>query len=136
MYTTQKTAVKKLLAVAMAIAMALTMTVSAFAAEIQPFYDSEVNITGRVSASSQTYSVTVQAPAGTTQVKMEATLYQKQLIGRKEISSMSASASSARCSQSKSAAIQTGKTYVIEVTAEVYSGGTWDTIEKTITVKT
>ena len=49
---------------------------------------------------------------------------------------MSASASSARCSQSKSAAIQTGKTYVIEVTAEVYSGGAWDTIEKTITVKT
>ena len=116
--------------------MALTMTVSAFAAEIQPFYDSEVNITGRVSASSQTYSVTVQAPAGTTQVKMEATLYQKQLIGRKEISSMSASASSARCSQSKSAAIQTGKTYVIEVTAEVYSGGAWETIEDTITVKT
>ena len=136
MYTTQKTAVTKLLAIAMTIAMALTMTVSAFAAEIQPFYDSEVNITGRVSASSQTYSVTVQAPAGTTQVKMEATLYQKQLIGRKEISSMSASASSARCSQSKSAAIQTGKTYVIEVTAEVYSGGVWETIEDTITVKT
>ena len=67
---------------------------------------------------------------------MEATLYQKQLIGRKEISSMSASASSARCSQSKSAAIQTGKTYVIEVTAEVYSGGVWETIEDTITVKT
>ena len=116
MYTTQKTAVTKLLAVAMTIAMALTMTVSAFAAEIQPY--------------------NADATKVTTKVEFDATLYQKQLIGRKEISSMSASANGRTCAKSKSAAIQTGKTYVIEVTAEVYSGGAWDTIEKTITVKT
>ena len=34
----------KFLSIAMVIAMALTMTVSAFASDIQPFYDSEVNI--------------------------------------------------------------------------------------------
>ena len=49
---------------------------------------------------------------------------------------MSASSNSARCSKSPSAAIEKGKTYVIEVTAQVYSGGAWDTIEETITVKT
>lgn len=136
MYTTQKTAITKLLAVAMTIAMALTMTVSAFAAEIRPFYNEEVVIAASVSTASKMYTVTVQAPAGTTQIKMDATLYQKQLIGRKQISTMSGSASGARCSKSKSAAIQTGKTYVIEVTAQVYTNGSWDTVEDTITVKT
>ena len=136
MYTTQKTAVTKLLAVAMTIAMALTMTVSAFAAEIQPYNADATKISGSVNAGSKTYSVVVTAPSDATKVKFDATLYQKQLIGRKEISSMSASANGRTCAKSKSAAIQTGKTYVIEVTAEVYSGGVWDTIEKTITVKT
>ena len=46
MYATRKTAVSKLLAIAMAIAMALTMTVSAFASDVQPYYDSETTITG------------------------------------------------------------------------------------------
>lgn len=81
-------------------------------------------------------TVTVQGPSSVTKVKMEATLYQKKLIGREEISTMSASSNSARCSKSQSAAIEKGKTYVIEVTAQVYSGGAWDTIEETITVKT
>ena len=101
--------------------LALTMTVSAFASDVQPYYDSET---------------TVQGPSSVTKVKMEATLYQKKLIGREEISTMSASSNSARCSKSQSAAIEKGKTYVIEVTAQVYSGGAWDTIEETITVKT
>ena len=49
---------------------------------------------------------------------------------------MSASASGRTCSKSQSAAIEKGKTYVIEVTAQVYVGGAWDTIEETITAKT
>ena len=89
-----------------------------------------------MNAGAQTYSVTVMAPSDATKVKFDATLYQKQLIGRKEISSMSASANGRTCSKSQSAAIESGKTYVIEVTAQVYSGGVWDTIEKTLTVKT
>ncbi|MCB6899585.1 hypothetical protein LI036_05550 [bacterium 210917-DFI.7.65] len=136
MYATRKTAVSKLLAIAMAIAMALTMTVSAFASDVQPYYDSETTIAGKVNVSSKTFTVTVQGPSSVTKVKMEATLYQKKLIGREEISTMSASSNSARCSKSQSAAIEKGKTYVIEVTAQVYSGGAWDTIEETITVKT
>ena len=36
---------------------------------------------------------------------------------------------------SKSAAVESGKTYVIEVTDQAYSGGAWDTIEQTITAK-
>ena len=120
----------------MTIAMALTMTVSAFAAEIRPFYNEEVVIAASVSTASKMYTVTVQAPAGTTQIKMDATLYQKQLIGRKQINTMSESASGARCSKSKSAAVELGKTYVIEGTAQVYTNGSWDTVEDTITVKT
>lgn len=120
----------------MAIAMALTMTVSAFASDVRPLYDSETSIIGSVNVSSQTCSVKVSGPLDATKVKLDATLYQKQLIGRKEISSMSASASGRTCSKSQSAAIEKGKTYVIEVTAQVYVGGAWDTIEETITAKT
>ena len=116
--------------------LALTMTVSAFASDVQPYYDSETTIAGKVNVSSKTFTVTVQGPSSVTKVKMEATLYQKKLIGREEISTMSASSNSASCSTSQSAALEKGKTYVIEVTAQVYSGGAWDTIEETITVKT
>ena len=49
---------------------------------------------------------------------------------------MSASASGRTCAKSQNAEVESGKTYVIEVTAQVYSGGTWDTVERTITVKT
>ena len=84
MYATRKTAVSKLLAIAMAIAMALTMTVSAFASDVQPYYDSETTIAGKVNVSSKTFTVTVQGPSSVTKVKMEATLYQKKLIGREE----------------------------------------------------
>ena len=136
MYTTQKTAVTKLLAVAMTIAMALTMTVSAFAAEIRPWYADETIITGGVNAVSKTYSVKVRSSSDTKQIKMDATLYQKQLIGRKQISTMSKNVNGYICSANKSAAIEEGKTYVIEITAQVYSGGSWETIEDTITVKT
>ena len=126
----------KFLSIAMVIAMALTMTVSAFASDIQPWYADETVISGAVDAGSKTYSVTVRSSSDTTQIKMEATLYQKQLIGRKQISTMSKNVNGYSCSQSKSAAIENGKTYVIEVTAQVYSDGAWDTVKKTITAKT
>ena len=126
----------KFLSIAMVIAMALTMTVSAFASDAQPYNADATKVTALVNVGAQSYSVTVTAPSDATKVKFDATLYQKQLIGRKEISSMSASANGRTCAKSQSAAIESGKTYVIEVTAEVYSGGAWDTIEKTITVKT
>ena len=133
MYNT-RTFGSKLIAVAMVIAMALTMTVSAFAADgdIQPYYDTRAMITGRVNASAKTYTVTVQCPADTTKVKFTATLCQ----GNQEISTMTASANTFICSKSKSAAIKKGKTYVIKVTAQAYSGGSWDTINQSITVKT
>ena len=132
----KKTIASRIVAFTMAIAMALTMGVSAFAVEYQPYNADDTTIKGNVSATAQTYSVTVTAPSDTTQIKMEATLYQKQLIGRKEISSMTGSTYTWKCTKSQSAAIEKGKTYVIEVTAQVYSGGAWDTVEETITVKT
>ena len=87
-------------------------------------------------SNAKTYSVSVVAPSDATKVKFDATLYQKQLIGRKQVDTMSAEASGHSVSKNKSASIESGKTYVVEVTAQVYSGGAWDTIEKSITVKT
>lgn len=135
MYTRKFTA-SKLFAAVLAAAMLLTMTVSAFASEIQPYYDSEISITGSVGVTSQVYTVTVQAPSDTTKTKFDATLYQKQLIGRKKISSTSASANSSRCVKVQSATIQTGKTYEIEVSAQVYYDGAWHDADATITAKT
>lgn len=136
MYQTKTRTTSRLLAIAMALAMVLTLTVSAFASTVQPAYVEETSISATVNATSKTYTVTVQAPSGTSKVKFDATLYQKKLVGRTEISSVSSSANGSRCAKSQSASIESGKTYVVEVTAQIYSGGTWDTIEKTITVKT
>ena len=135
MYTRKLTA-SKLFAVVLAAAMLLTMTVSAFASDVQPYYDTEISISGSVDASSQLYTVTVQAPSDTTKTKFDATLYQKQLIGRKKISSTSASANGSRCVKVQSAAIETGKTYQLEISAQVYYDGAWHDAEGTITAKT
>ena len=102
--TASKT-MSKVIAIAMVIAMALTMTVSAFASEIQPYNADATQITASVSYASQTYSVTVQAPAGTTKINASATLYQKTLFGYKEIDSMTANVSSWKCVKSQSATI-------------------------------
>lgn len=123
------------IAIAMAIAMALTMTVSAFATPPQPYNADSTVISGTVSYSNQIYRINVSAPAGTTKVNASATLYQKTLLGYKEIDSMTASSNSRTCTKSKSATIEQGKTYKIEVTAEIYSGGKWDTIQRSVTAK-
>lgn len=123
----------KLLAIAMAIAMALTMAVSAFAV---PYNNDATQIIGSVSYAGQSYSVTVNAPPGTTKINVDATLYQKTLLGRKEIDTMTSSSNSAKFVKSKSVTIEKGKTYILEVTADVYSGGSWDTLEASVTAKT
>lgn len=135
MYT-RKLAASKLFAIVMAPAMLLTVTVSAFASEMQTYYDTEISISGSVDASAQLYTVTVQAPSDTTKTQFDATLYQKQLIGRKKISSTSASANGSRCVKVQSATIQTGKTYEIEISAQVYYDGAWHDADGTITAKT
>lgn len=127
---------RRFLSLAMALAMLLTMSVSAFAYPIQPYNANETTLVGKVNASTQTYSVTVSAPSNTTKIEMTATLYQKQLLGYKEIDTMTASANSWRCTKSESATIESGKTYKIEVVAEIYAGGVWDTVELETTVKT
>ena len=134
--TSTTSMLQRIAAIAMSIAMALTLTVSAFALDPQPYNASETTILARVNATSKTYSVTVNAPTGTTKIEVQATLYQKQLIGRKEISSLSGSVNGRVYTKSKSAAIESGKTYVVEVTATIYSGSVKDTLKDTITVKT
>ena len=135
MYTRKFTA-SKLFAVVLAAAMLLTMTVSAFASEIQPYYDTEIVMSGSVDVSNQLYTVSVLGPTDITKTKFDATLYQKQLIGRKEISTMSASTNSYKCFSSKNATIASGKTYIIEISAQVYYDGAWHDAEGTITAKT
>lgn len=126
----------KLLATILIATMALAMTVSAFAWEAQPYNEDVTQITGSVSYTGQNYTVTVTAPADTTKIEVDATLYQKTLLGRKEIDTMTSSVNSSRFVRSKSATIEKGKTYILEVTADVYSGGVSDTLEASVTVKT
>ncbi len=135
MYTRKFTA-SKLFAVVLAAAMLLTMTVSAFASDVQPYYDTEVMIIGNVDATAKTYSVSVTAPTDVTKIKFDATLYQKQLIGRKKIATMSASANSNYCYKSQSAEIQTGKTYIVEIEGQVYFDGAWHDTNGDFTAKT
>ena len=135
MYT-RKLAASKLFAIVMAAAMLLTMTVNSFASEAQLYYDTEIMIIGDVNATTKTYSVSVTAPTDVTKIKFDATLYQKQLIGRKKIATMSASANSNYCYKSQSAEIQTGKTYIVEIEGQVYFDGAWHDTNGDFTAKT
>lgn len=128
--------VSKLFTAILAVAMVLAMTVSAFAWEAQPYNEENTDIKGSVTYAGQSYTVTVTAPVDTTKIEVDATLYQKTLLGRKEIDTMTGSVNSRKFVKNKSATIEKSKTYVIEVTADVYSGGVWDTVDATVTVKT
>ncbi len=132
----RKLTASKLFAIVLAAAMLLTMTVSAFASEAQLYYDTEIMIIGDVNATTKTYSVSVTAPTDVTKIKFDATLYQKQLIGRKKIATMSASANSNYCYKSQSAEIQTGKTYIVEIEGQVYFDGAWHDTNGDFTAKT
>ena len=133
----EKKAVKhRMLAIVMTLAMMLSLSVCAFAQDAETYNNSETYITLNVTTSPSNYIVTVVAPFNTTKIEVEATLYQKQLIGRKEISTMTGSADYWKYTKVQSADIQLGKTYILEATARVCTGGVWDTIDATVTAKT
>lgn len=123
----------RMVSLAMAIAMALTMAVSAFATDIKPSNVSNTKITADISYSDQNYFAMTTGPAGTTTTKMEITLYEKWLLGYKEVDSASASANSRTCSKTVSYAFKDGKSYKLTVTGSAYVDGKWDTVTKSFT---
>ena len=123
----------RMVSLAMAIAMALTMVVSAFATDIKPSNVSNTKITADISYSDQNYFAMTTGPAGTTITKMEITLYEKWLLGYKEVDSASASANSRTCSKTVSYAFKDGKSYKLTVTGSAYVDGKWDTVTKSFT---
>ena len=120
-------------ALAMVIAIALTLSVSAFASDMQPWNVGSTNVTGYISESTQKYSGTVVGPTGTTKTELDMTLYEKGLLGYKEVDSASVSASGMRCSKNVSYAIKSGKSYKLTVTGKAYVDGKWDTVTKNFT---
>ena len=121
------------LALAMAIAMALTLSVSALASANEPYNVDTTKLAGSFSSSAQTYLATVSGPMGTTKTKIERTLYEKGLLGYKEVDSASASANSRTCSKTVSYAFKDGKSYKLTVTGSAYVDGQWDTVTKNFT---
>lgn len=130
---TRKSIKHRLAALVMTLAMVLSMTVCSFGSDTQTYNNDATAILGSVSYIGQCYDVTVTAPSNTTYIGVEATLYQKQLIGRKEISSFTGSTTECAYYKEKSAEIIKGKTYILEITARVCTGGVWDTLEATAT---
>ena len=116
MKTQMHTTHHRLIALAMAIAMALTLSVSALASANEPYNVDTTKLAGSFSSSAQTYSATVSGPMGTTKTKIELTLYEKGLLGYKEVDSASASANSRTCSKTVSYAFKDGKSYKLTVT--------------------
>ncbi len=122
------------LALALAAAMMLTMMVSAYAADIVPNNVSSTKITADISYTDQSYFAVTSGPAGTTtKTKMEMTLYEKGLLGYKEVDSASTSANGHTCNKTVSYAFKSGKNYKLTVTGSAYVNGKWDTVTKDFT---
>ena len=66
-------------------------------------------------------------------IAMALTLYEKGLLGYKEVDSASASANSRTCSKTVSYAFKDGKSYKLTVTGSAYVDGQWDTVTKNFT---
>ena len=120
----------RMVSLAMAIAMALTMAVSAFATDMKPSNVDATRLSADLSSSSQSYYARVVGPDGSTKTKLEMTLYEKWLLGYKEVDSASASANSDICSKRVSYAFKDGKSYKLTVTGSAYVDGKWDTVTK------
>lgn len=126
-------AMARVFALLLAVVAALSMSVCAFAKETQPYNADTTKIRAYIDDVNQIYSASVIAPSSVSKINMTATLYQKNLLGYKEVDSITASANSNFCSKSKSYTFDTSKKYKLEVTAEVYSDGVWDTVTATVT---
>ena len=136
MYEERKRNIKhRLAALVMTLAMVLSLTVCSFASNAQTYNEDITEIIGTISYIGQSYDVTVIGPPNTTYIGVEATLYEKQLFGRKEISSFTGSTTESAYYKEKSAEIIKGKTYILEATARVCTGGVWDTLEGSVTGK-
>ncbi len=132
MYMKEKT-LPRILSVALTAAMLLTMVVSAFAADVIPYNVDATRVSGNLSNSSQSYYAKITGPSGSTKTKLEMTLYEKGLLGYKEVDSASASANKDICSKSVPYAFKNGKSYKLTVTGSAYVNGKWDTVTKDFT---
>lgn len=132
MYTKEKT-LPRILSVFLAAAMLLTMMVSAFAADIKPNNIDATKVIGNISNSSQSYYAKVSGPSGSTQTKLEMTLYEKNLFGYKKVDSASASANQDTCNKVVPYTFKDGKSYKLTVTGSAYVNGKWDTVTKDFT---
>ena len=133
MKTQMHTTHHRLIALAMAIAMALTLSVSALASDSRPWNTDNTSITARISQTQ--YSATVTGPKEATKTELSLVLYEKGILGYKQVDSASASANSVRCTKNVSYAFKSGKTYKLEVTGKAYVSGAWDTVSDSV-VKT
>ena len=128
-------ATTRMFSLLMAFAMMFSIMVSAYASdEVQPYYDNPVALTAGVSYAGQNYYGSVSAPVGTSQINMTVTLYQKNLLGYKELDSMSKTVYTRACNKTKSYGINSEKTYKVKIDAEVCVDGSWETISESFIV--
>lgn len=125
-------AMPRLFSVLLAALMMMSMSVCAFAQEAEVYNADKTNIRAYISVAHNEYTVFVSAPDNISKINMSATLYQKQGSGYKQVDSMSGSVNGYNLNKSKSYAFQSGQKYKLEVTADVYSNGKWDTIRNTV----
>ncbi len=130
MKTQMHTNHRRLLALAMAIAMALTLSVSAFASDIRPWNVDNTSVMARISQ--EKYYGTVTGPKEATKAELSMVLYEKGVLGYKQVDSTSASASKRTCTKTVSYAFKSGKTYKLEVTGKAYVNGAWDTVSDSV----
>ena len=130
--TKKSKTISGMIATAMVFIIAVTLVGSAFASNTQTYNNDESSVSLAIYPT--VYSADVAAPVGATKTKLSATLYQKQLLVLwKEVDSTEASANKNYCMINKNYTMQSGKTYKLEVVAEVYCDGVRDTIEKSTT---
>ena len=87
----------------------------------------------RISTSS--YYGSISGPKEVTKTSVSMILYEKGVLGYKQVDSATASANSNTCSKSVNYSFKSGKTYKLEITGKAYSNGSWDTLTDSV-VKT
>lgn len=114
--------------------LAFSMLMCVQAADLQPYYIGDGFVSGAITRSSNSYTVSASSGSGTERVVVSGTLYEKGWLWDKSVASCSNAFNGSGCTASGSYTFDNSKSYRLEYSATFYySDGTSETVSGSTT---
>lgn len=125
---------KKVFSIVTAMVLAFSMLMCVQAADLQPYYIGDGFVSGAITRSSNSYTVSASSGSGTERVVVSGTLYEKGWLWDKSVALCSNAFNGSGCTASGSYTFDNSKSYRLEYSATFYySDGTSETVSGSTT---